>query len=224
MEIRLAELRKESGKTQLAVASDLGIEQSALSKYENGSVDLRPKQLDEFSRYYHVPIEYIIGTSDNRCPYNELNMSDYRKAKEEAGAYLRCLIDRRYPSIRMFGKKAGVQASYICRITKGDYALTPEKARAFSEYLDLSREDILTLYDKVAKIGGGSLPYDVTDFLLSTAGGIEFIRFLEEADDPEGLMKWIMESGVRLASSEAGQEIPDKENMTIPGDTSMQRR
>jgi transcriptional regulator with XRE-family HTH domain len=59
-------LRSERGRSQRAVANDLGISQALLSHYENG---IREPKLDFIVRlcgYYDVSADYILGRTDDR--------------------------------------------------------------------------------------------------------------------------------------------------------------
>lgn len=57
---RLQQLRKTAGLKQEHVASDLGIKQETLSKYENGGTDISVCALMAFARYFKVDCSSLI--------------------------------------------------------------------------------------------------------------------------------------------------------------------
>lgn len=63
---RLVELRKEIGKSQYQVSVETGLSQSAISYWETGERDPASKVIIEFSRYYGVTSDYLLGLSDKR--------------------------------------------------------------------------------------------------------------------------------------------------------------
>lgn len=60
---RLRSLRGDL--TQQKVASDLSITVYQLSRYENGKSKPTPEMLVQFSDYYGVTVDYIVGKSDD---------------------------------------------------------------------------------------------------------------------------------------------------------------
>lgn len=63
---RLVELRKEIGKSQYQVSVETGLSQNAISYWETGERDPSSKVIIEFSRYYGVTSDYLLGLSDKR--------------------------------------------------------------------------------------------------------------------------------------------------------------
>lgn len=61
----LKKLRKARGLTQIAVQMDTGIDQSLISKYENGERIPPTDVLVLLADYYGVSIDYILCRTDN---------------------------------------------------------------------------------------------------------------------------------------------------------------
>ena len=60
MDNRLRQLRKEHKLTQVELQMRTGIEQSLLSKYENGERTPPTETLIALADFYHVSIDYIL--------------------------------------------------------------------------------------------------------------------------------------------------------------------
>lgn len=65
METRLKELRKKKGLTQLSLQMQTGIEQSLISKFENGDRIPPTETLIILADFYNVSIDYILCRTDN---------------------------------------------------------------------------------------------------------------------------------------------------------------
>ena len=58
----LKELRKQCGMSQAEVAKALGIRQSTVAMWENGTNLPRADKLPALSKLYHCPIEKLLGS------------------------------------------------------------------------------------------------------------------------------------------------------------------
>ena len=65
MEINLKILRKKHGYTQIALQMKTGIEQSLLSKFENGERTPPTETLVRLAEFYDVSIDYILCRTEN---------------------------------------------------------------------------------------------------------------------------------------------------------------
>lgn len=64
MRTRLKELRKRSGRTQVYVQMQTGIEQALLSKFENDERVPPTETLVRLADFYDVSIDYILCRTD----------------------------------------------------------------------------------------------------------------------------------------------------------------
>lgn len=65
--MRLKQLRKERGVSQLKLAMDLGLNQNSVSRYETGEREADYKTLIQLADYFHVSIDYLLErTNDPR--------------------------------------------------------------------------------------------------------------------------------------------------------------
>lgn len=71
MRTNLKQIRELSGKTQEAVANELGISLSTYRSWEQGQRDLNGKKLDMLADYFHVSTDTILGTKHGQ-PIDEL--------------------------------------------------------------------------------------------------------------------------------------------------------
>ena len=59
--LRLKQRREELGLSQLDISKDLGINQSKLSKYENGALEPNLETLGILANHYQVSIDWLLG-------------------------------------------------------------------------------------------------------------------------------------------------------------------
>ena len=64
--MRLKELRKKRGITQLKLAMDLGLNQNAISRYETGEREADYKTLIALANYFDVTIDYLLERTDEK--------------------------------------------------------------------------------------------------------------------------------------------------------------
>ena len=67
----MSELRRRSGKSQRAVAAELGISQALLSHYENGAREPGLAFVCKACDYYGVSADYMLGRSGTPLPPSE---------------------------------------------------------------------------------------------------------------------------------------------------------
>lgn len=65
--MRLKELRKQRGITQLKLAMDLNMNQNTISRYENGEREAGYRELILIADYFDVSLDYLLERSD--CPH-----------------------------------------------------------------------------------------------------------------------------------------------------------
>ena len=63
--MRLKELRKSRGISQLKLAMDLNMNQNSISRYENGEREADYAALIRFAGYFNGSVEYLLGRTDN---------------------------------------------------------------------------------------------------------------------------------------------------------------
>lgn len=64
--MRLKELRKEKGLSQLQLATDLHTTQNTISRYETGEREPGIAELIKIADYFNVSVDYLIGRTE--CP------------------------------------------------------------------------------------------------------------------------------------------------------------
>ncbi len=64
--MRLKELRKERGITQLKLAMDLGLNQNTVSRYETGEREADYKTLISLADYFDVSVDYLLERTDKK--------------------------------------------------------------------------------------------------------------------------------------------------------------
>ena len=63
--MRLRELRKKRGISQLKLAMDLSMNQNSISRYETGEREADYNTLIKFADYFNVSIDYLLERTDN---------------------------------------------------------------------------------------------------------------------------------------------------------------
>lgn len=64
--MRLKELRKEKGISQLKLAMELNTNQNTISRYETGEREPGINELISLADYFNVSIDYLLGRTDSR--------------------------------------------------------------------------------------------------------------------------------------------------------------
>ena len=64
--MRLRELRKEKGISQLKLAIDLSVNQNTISRYESGEREADYKMLIKIADYFDVSIDYLLERTDKK--------------------------------------------------------------------------------------------------------------------------------------------------------------
>ena len=63
--MRLKELRRKKGVSQLRLATDLDLNQNSISRYENGEREADYQTLIKFADYFNVSIDYLLERTEN---------------------------------------------------------------------------------------------------------------------------------------------------------------
>lgn len=63
--MRLKELRKQRGISQLKLAMDLSMNQNSISRYESGAREADYATLIKLADYFHVSIDYLLERTNN---------------------------------------------------------------------------------------------------------------------------------------------------------------
>lgn len=63
--MRLGELRKNRGISQLKMSFDLNVNQNTISRYETGEREASYEMLIKIADYFDVSIDYLLGRTDN---------------------------------------------------------------------------------------------------------------------------------------------------------------
>lgn len=62
--MRLKELRKKRGISQLKLAMDLNMNQNSISRYESGVREADYATLIKFADYFNVSVDYLLERTD----------------------------------------------------------------------------------------------------------------------------------------------------------------
>ena len=63
--MRLREIRKAKGISQLKLAMDLNTNQNTISRYETGEREPGITELIRIADYFHVSLDYLLERTDN---------------------------------------------------------------------------------------------------------------------------------------------------------------
>ena len=68
--MRLRELRKTKGISQLKLAMDLNTNQNTISRYETGEREPGITELIALADYFGVSVDYLLERTENPTPYD----------------------------------------------------------------------------------------------------------------------------------------------------------
>ncbi len=63
--MRLKEIRKSKGISQLKLAMDLNTNQNTISRYETGEREPGINELIKLADYFNISVDYLLGRTDN---------------------------------------------------------------------------------------------------------------------------------------------------------------
>ena len=63
--MRLKELRKKKGISQLRLATELNTTQNTISRYETGEREPGIAELIKIADYFNVSVDYLLGRTNN---------------------------------------------------------------------------------------------------------------------------------------------------------------
>ena len=63
--MRLKEIRKAKGISQLKMATDLNTNQNTISRYENGEREPGIAELIRIADYFNISVDYLLERTDN---------------------------------------------------------------------------------------------------------------------------------------------------------------
>ncbi len=63
--MRLKQLRKEKGVSQIRLAMDLNLSQNTISRYETGVREADYETLIKLADYFGVSVDYLLGRTDD---------------------------------------------------------------------------------------------------------------------------------------------------------------
>ena len=92
---RIRELREERGLTQRELAEAIGIDRTAIAKYETGASGAKSEMLEKLATFFGVSTDYLLGRTGIRSPAQD----DPGSEEAEIRAYLQQIKDD--PSTRM---------------------------------------------------------------------------------------------------------------------------
>ena len=84
---RIKSARKCTGLTQKQVAERTGIDDSTISKFENGDSEPRLGQLERLAEAYHLPLSHFFGDSPHKMP-TVLWRNEPTEARDIAGEFI----------------------------------------------------------------------------------------------------------------------------------------
>ncbi len=93
---RIRALREERGLTQKELAEAIGVDRTAIAKYESGASGAKSEMLGKLANYFDVTTDYILGRTNKKAPAPE---TQSRSDEEEIREYLQQIKDD--PSTRM---------------------------------------------------------------------------------------------------------------------------
>lgn len=69
--MRLGELRKARGISQLKLSFDLNVNQNTISRYETGEREAGYEMLVRIADYFNVSLDYLLERTDDYIPFRK---------------------------------------------------------------------------------------------------------------------------------------------------------
>ena len=114
---RMRELRKERGITQEELGHLIGVQKSAIRKYEKGTIkSVKQDAILKMSKFFNVNPCYLMGMSDNRN-LGQSSQGDYmEQVKTEYGTGVTALLHR-FSQLNTSGKNTLLdRAGELCQL------------------------------------------------------------------------------------------------------------
>lgn len=114
---RIKMLREERNMTQKELAAAIGVDRTAIAKYETGASGAKSEVLEKLADYFQVSTDYLLERTDKKTPAAD---NGDGQDKDEMTELLQSLRER--PELKMLfdaGKKA-----------------TPDTVRATAQFLE----------------------------------------------------------------------------------------
>jgi len=142
--IRLKELRTKKKLTQLQMAEILDTSKSNISKYEAGSVEPNLETLVKISRYFDVPVDYLLK--------NEIATVDYAAYKMDTSEFgyefkckLRDILQEKDISTKLFSEMTGFHPEDVDLYLFGNKIPSLEELIKIAGALDVSADYLLNI-------------------------------------------------------------------------------
>lgn len=140
---RLRALRENLGKTQPEVAQDFGVTVSALQGWEAGRRDPSPDLLVQFSRYFNVSADYLLGISDEPAP---IDSSSAPARLPRMARWLRAALAEKRVRLAAVARSLQMSESMLRQIHDGTSLYVPPMAlRELAGYFGVAEETLLEM-------------------------------------------------------------------------------
>lgn len=116
-EFRIRDLREDNDKSQIYIASKLGVAQQTYSQWETGQKFIPLKHLNNLCNYYNVTMDYVVRLSDNKVYSKESVKTILDKC--EVGKNLKSIREIHNISVRGLAKELNTTHSTILSYESG---------------------------------------------------------------------------------------------------------
>ena len=117
---RIKKLRKEKGMTQQELGELLGVQKSAIAKYENGRVpNLKKETITKLADIFQVSPNYLLGIEEPSTPFysNNIDIPLYSDVCCEEGLFVEDYIEE---YISLPESLLNPRKEYFCQYANGD--------------------------------------------------------------------------------------------------------
>lgn len=138
---KTGELRRQKGLSIRALALATGLSHSTISRIEKGQRKISTSQAVALSKFFEVPIEYLIGVGEDtmaktqtKYPAKEVRFPDNR---------LKQLRESRGLSLRALSEKTGIDFATISFCERGQRNFSANSIKALSDFFGVSTDYLL---------------------------------------------------------------------------------
>lgn len=157
---RLKKLRSDKELTQLQLSEILDTAKSNISKYEADIIEPNIAMLGKLAKYFDVSIDYLLGLTDVKLPYEAATYSDENlNLNETVGGSISYWSRKSEYGNDELAKMLGLTKKSFDDICNGTEPPSLEILIKLSEIFEVSTDCLLGLRKKSRKANNGEVPF-----------------------------------------------------------------
>ncbi len=137
--MKLKEIREENNKTQKDIANILKVARSSYGMWEQEQDFIPLNRLNDFSNYFNVSIDYILGLNNHKTYSNSKKEIDYNLLKKR----LKDLRKNNHLTQEALSKNLNMTRSLISKYENGTNIILTSFLISYCQYFNVSADYLL---------------------------------------------------------------------------------